>query len=110
MCAEKFPNARRRIVGIRLVAFCLLSISILVSGRVWSADPPPGWSAVSSGGQVGLDNGVYRLHATVGQPAIVGLGQNSSYRLSSGFWHPVAAPDTPIEPDHWVYLPLVLRK
>jgi len=135
MYAKKSPNLKKRANGrliiLLLVTFhCLMStvyfllspclpstfyslpfsVSILVPGMVWAADPPPGWGTVASGGVVCLGNGVYRLHATAGQPAIVGLGQNSSYRLSSGFWHPAAAPDTPVEPGYPVYLPLVLRE
>ncbi len=98
-------SARLRKAGI--AALALMAVLALVSAVLAqaSAEHDVSWRVVAGGGGR-MESAGHTLLDTVGQPVVGGM-DSAGYRLEMGYWRGAAgvAP----APEHWVYLPFVLR-
>ena len=86
------------------ILLAILACVLLVTGVALAA-PPPGHEIlrhVTGGGGGRVEQGVYTLDYTIGQP-VVGTDSAGALGLCSGYWCGGAAGA------HEIYLPLVLR-
>jgi len=91
--------------AIRILTL-VLALSLLLVGLAGSAVPDAiDWWVIAGGSGPLTDGGHVTLNATLGQP-IIGASTGDHAQLSAGFWQQATEPPAP---DHFIYLPVVLR-
>lgn len=88
----------------RATLFLALIALILVTGIVLAGTtqtPAIDWWVIGGGGDH-LEQGIYTLDNTIGQP-VVGVVSNGNYELCAGFWCGTAPGE------YEIYLPVLLR-
>ena len=83
-----------------LLTLSVLCMVVLVSVALADGSPSVHWRVIGGGGGH-LEQGIYSLDNTLGQP-VVGRISNGSYELCAGFW-------CGAEAEYTIFLPLVFK-
>ena len=92
--------SKRKITVLAAVLLLVLSVVVGLAGvALANGLPSVDWQVTGSGGGH-LEQGIYTLDNTIGQP-VVGTDSNGNYDLCAGFW---CRPE-----EYEIHLPVVLR-